>query len=114
MPTSDAITPTVLIPAAGFGKRVGSPSAKELLPDEDGQPIIAWALRQVAKRGWHAHVITRPAKQPLLEYLEKQKNNGLSLSIQLIEGSSEWPDSLLQSRQHWSGQQPRSVARHTL
>lgn len=83
---------------------MGSPAAKELLPDAYGQPLIQWALELAANRDWKAHVITRDSKQPLLEYLEKRKQAGLKLSIQLIEDSTEWPDTLLQSQPYWDDQ----------
>jgi dTDP-glucose pyrophosphorylase len=92
-------TPVILIPAAGFGTRVGSPEAKELLPDPSGQPLIESALGQAQARGWPVHVITRAEKKSLIEYLRRR--SGLEISIQLIRPSREWPDTLLLSKEHW-------------
>lgn len=91
--------PLVLIPAAGFGTRMGSPHAKELLPGPDGRPLIENALRQAQERHWPVHVITRKEKTQLIQFLERYKE--LEISIQLIESSREWPDTLLQSQSVW-------------
>lgn len=94
--------PLVLIPAAGFGTRVGSPPAKELLPGPSGSPLIAFGLEQARLRGWPVHVITRAEKTELIAYLEAYRQQwGLELAIQIIDPSREWPDTLLQSEPSW-------------
>lgn len=94
--------PLVILPAAGFGTRMGSPPAKEILPGPLGSPLIETALRQAQVRGWPVHVITRRAKTELISYLsEYQNSQGLEISIQLIESSQEWPDTVLQSQKFW-------------
>jgi dTDP-glucose pyrophosphorylase len=96
------LKPLVIIPAAGFGIRVGSPPAKELLPGLDGSPLIAFGLEQARRRHWPVHVITRPEKTELIQYLEDYSASfGLSLFIQRISPQREWPDTILQSRQFW-------------
>lgn len=95
----------MIIPAAGFGRRVGSPESKELLSDEQGRPLIQWGLDQAFLRTWPVHVIVRSEKKSLIQYLEKQKTNlgahSELLTWQEIEASEEWPDTLLQSQKSW-------------
>jgi dTDP-glucose pyrophosphorylase len=92
---------TVLIPAAGFGKRVGSPPAKELLFHEnEGAPMIQWGLDLVKKSQMKAVVITRSQKTTLLDYLEKARN-AYPIDICLIDSSEEWPHTILQSQAYW-------------
>lgn len=92
--------PLVLLPAAGFGTRVGSPESKELMLGPQGRPLIDHALEQAAVRSWPVHVITRKEKHSLIQYL--QSLSDLEISIQVIEPSREWPDTLLQSKPFWN------------
>lgn len=92
--------PLVLLPAAGFGRRAGSPESKEMLPDETGRPLIDWAIDQAFARGWPVHVILRPQKVSLIRHLKKRQEEG-ALSLQEIRGSLECSHSLLLSRHHW-------------
>lgn len=91
----------VLLPAAGLGTRVGSPPAKELLPDLQNRPLIDFALEQAFAREWPVHVITRAEKRSLLEHLATWQDRGLDVSIQLVELTKEWPETLLLSRPFW-------------
>jgi hypothetical protein len=91
--------PLVLLPAAGFGTRVGSPEAKELMLGPQGRPLIDSALEQAAVRSWPVHVITRKEKRSLIQYL--QSKNDIEISIQVIEPSREWPDTLFKSKPFW-------------
>jgi len=94
--------PLVLIPAAGFGTRVGSPPAKELLKGPNGSPLIAFGLDQARHRGWPVHVITRQEKTELIQYLQEYREQWrVELEIQMIEPSREWPDTLLKSKPYW-------------
>lgn len=86
----------VLIPAAGFGRRVGSPEAKEMLPDPQGQPLIAAALDLALGRGWDVVVATRAEKKSLVQYLE---NRGVE--ILLLEPTQEWPQTVLKTKSVW-------------
>ncbi len=89
---------TFLIPAAGFGRRVGSPLAKELLPHPKTQrPMIAECLARCPQG--KRHVITRPEKTNLIEFLHLHHPD---VNIQLIENSKEWPETLLLSQPHWT------------
>ena len=88
----------IIIPAAGFGTRMGHVSSKEILPLYKNEPIINFAVGVALKFKMRAHVITRPEKVELIHYL-KQFNH---VDIQLIEPSKEWPDTILQSREFWA------------
>ncbi|MEZ0391377.1 MAG: hypothetical protein ACAH59_04125 [Pseudobdellovibrionaceae bacterium] len=91
--------PLLLIPAAGFGRRVGQPPAKELLPDPSGRPLIERALKQAQARGWPVHVITRDEKMGLIQFL--RDFSGVEIQVQVIEPSREWPETVLKSRKYW-------------
>lgn len=95
---------TLLIPAAGYGTRVGSPPSKELMLDGQQEPLIDFSLRLAKKRDWRVHVITRADKVQLIQYLETKWRPQFKqqLSVQQILGSSEWPDTLLQSEPCWT------------
>ncbi len=90
-----------LIPAAGFGKRVGEPPAKEMLIDPENQkPLIDWSLQLAVDLGLKPVVITRESKTSLISYLEKYwRSRGVA--IHLVSHSKEWPDSILQSEVLW-------------
>lgn len=86
----------ILIPAAGFGKRVGSPIAKELLPHpKTGRPMIAETVDKAGGLG-SPLVITRAEKRDLIEYLAK--NN---IEYQVIDETREWPDTILAAKKYW-------------
>lgn len=109
MGSSNLSKPLLLLPAAGFGTRVGSPNAKEIFLGPNGSPLIESSLYQARLRDWPVHVITRKEKTDLLNYLnEYQKKyfnpdqvDGFNISIQLIEPSREWPETLLKSKDYW-------------
>ena len=100
--------PLLLLPAAGFGTRVGSPNAKEIFFGANGGPLIEASLHQARLRDWAVHVITRKEKTDLLNYLKEYQNkyfnpdqvDGFNISIQIIEPSREWPDTLLKSKDY--------------
>lgn len=89
--------PLIIVPAAGFGNRVGSPLSKEMLKRSDDTFLIDLALTQAQKLSWPMHVVTRKEKVNLTEYLNSKDN----VSVQLIEASQEWPDSVLKSKDYW-------------
>lgn len=92
--------PTLLIPAAGYGRRMGSPPAKEMLLRKGAdEPLIAAPLRWAAERQWRAVVITRPEKRPLIDYLQKCDGQP---ELVLLEASQDWQHSLLQAEALWS------------
>ncbi len=98
----EALMKLCLIPAAGFGKRLGGPPAKEILIDpENNRPIIDWSLELALKYALKPIVITRKSKTSLISYIE---DNWLDRGVELmlVEASKEWPDSILQSQNLWS------------
>jgi bifunctional N-acetylglucosamine-1-phosphate-uridyltransferase/glucosamine-1-phosphate-acetyltransferase GlmU-like protein len=98
MTMANFISTSVIIPAAGFGKRVGSPAAKELFLDpQTGKPLIDFAIQAALKHGFQPVVVLRKDKLALHEYLLGQPG----IEIVLIEGSREWPDTVLQSAANW-------------
>jgi dTDP-glucose pyrophosphorylase len=90
--------PLVIIPAAGFGRRVGSPNSKEMLLFE-GKPLIEFVIGECETRNWPMHLLTRPEKTELLSYLERRKVG--NFEIQLVEETKEWPETVLHSRPFW-------------
>ncbi len=87
----------IIIPAAGYGTRIGSPEAKEMLTLSGTQPLIDFSLNIAKLNQATAHVITRKEKKSLISYLENKEN----VSLQTIEPSKEWPDTILQSKPFW-------------
>lgn len=86
----------IIIPAAGFGKRVGSPPAKELFPHpQTGKPLIEEALLK-AKTVGAPLVITRSDKTALIDYLVEQ-----NVEHQLIDATREWSNTVLASEPYW-------------
>jgi len=110
---------TVLIPAAGFGKRNSSPPVKELLLNQ-GRPLIAHSfdhLLQAPPRSGRREqdsntppilrvvIITRPEKKPFFEKWLSSLKLPFDLDFHLIdlnENSTEWPFTLLSSQKYWS------------
>lgn len=92
--------PLVIIPAAGWGTRVGSPPAKELLshPIYPHRNFIEQALHVCDQAELDALFISRADKSALNDWLLKNipANNYL-----IIEQTTEWTDSLLQSQPLW-------------
>lgn len=85
----------ILIPAAGYGRRVGAPPAKELLLNpKTGLTFIDSALARAGEIG-EPVVISRHDKTVLNEYLKDKSE------LCLIESSREWPETLLMSKSFW-------------
>lgn len=91
--------PLVILPAAGFGRRLGSPEAKEVLPLWNGRPLIDKALSLAVDRSWPVLVVTRKEKVSLLEHLRKYPM--LNIEVVLVEPTRDWPESLLATQNHW-------------
>lgn len=91
----------MLIPAAGYGRRVGSPPAKELMAGPSGEPMILNALKAAARRCWPALVITRDDKLELIRFLQSLDSREYNVAVQTIGPSRDWPDTLLQSQPRW-------------
>jgi hypothetical protein len=95
-------TTKLLVPAAGFGKRVGSPTAKELLIlKNEVKPLIEWSLELSKKYQLPAVIISREDKVDLNNYLASISRKYM-LEICLITSSQEWPDTILQAEAHWA------------
>lgn len=98
---------TVLLPAAGFGKRNPDWPVKELML-HDGEAIIAKTFRHLGSPIVEKVVIiTRREKLPALEeWLEAfKKSANLKTDVQWLlhePGNSEWPHTLLASEKMWS------------
>jgi hypothetical protein len=98
----------VIIPAAGYGRRVQASitslplRSKELLPGPEGEPLINHCLQQAADHGLPVHLITRKEKIDLIEHVEKFcQEKEIPFAIQRIEPSREWPESILMSEKFW-------------
>ncbi|MFN7905160.1 MAG: hypothetical protein ACK5P5_08245 [Pseudobdellovibrionaceae bacterium] len=89
----------VIIPAAGFGKRMGQPESKEMLPvlGEQG-PMIQYALDLFKRENCRIVVPTRREKRNLISFLQE---NYPKVEILFIENSKEWADTVLQSQGSW-------------
>ncbi|MCB0349134.1 MAG: 2-C-methyl-D-erythritol 4-phosphate cytidylyltransferase [Bdellovibrionales bacterium] len=98
---TDTSTTKLLIPAAGFGKRLGGKGAKELLclKDED-LPILEHTLQLAKAYNFKSVVITRENKTDLNTYLDLKKRE-YDFEVCKIVSSIEWPDTLLQSEKYW-------------
>lgn len=100
-----AASVTVLLPAAGWGQRMGSPNSKEILINpEYNIAYIQFAIESVTELLCPIIIITRKEKTQLTEWIRdyKIKNPLVDLQIFFITDSSEWPDSLLQTSDLWS------------
>jgi hypothetical protein len=86
----------VLIPAAGYGTRMGRPESKEMLFRPDGQRFIDHALNISKKIQAIPHVIVRRQKKNLIQHLEL-----LNISFQLVDETHDWPETLLLSESNW-------------
>lgn len=86
-----------IIPCAGFGTRMRMQphEAKELIPDENGNPTIEWSLNICNQYNIEPIIVTRPEKEEFNTYL---KNKGITYVFD--EGKSVGV-SLLQSKPHW-------------
>jgi hypothetical protein len=89
----------VLIPAAGYGRRMGSPPAKELLshPDFPDKNFMQIAIQRCLEVNLKPLVISRVDKTELNEYLFQHR-----IPFTLIENSEDWPETLLKSFNHWT------------
>lgn len=87
----------VIIPCAGFGTRVGSPPAKELLKHPNyGMTFLEKALLRVSEAGATPLVISRFDKTILNDWLKEHEIPHL-----LVLPTSEWVETVLVSRPFW-------------
>lgn len=93
----------ILCPAAGYGRRMGSPDAKELLPHPfKNKKMIEVPLEYAQKHHMHVHVISREDKVALNNFLESRSEQ--NVSFQKIQVTGEWPESILKSKFDWGEQ----------
>lgn len=88
-----------IIPAAGFGTRMGMrpDQSKELLPlGAGGGPLIQDILWQCEIYNLNPLVITRKEKKDLIEYCEKP-----NVHVHIIRPKGEWYDTVLASKRYW-------------
>jgi len=102
---------TILIPAAGFGKRNSDFAIKELMLFQ-GKPLIEYSFDHLMQA--HADkaiikktiVITRQEKlagfQAWLKEYRQKCSHALTVRFQVIEPEGEWPSTLLKSAPYWS------------
>lgn len=99
------VKPTLLVPAAGYGLRMGSPPAKELLNRPNStKKFIDWPIEIALQNHWPITVISRKNKTALNDYLEQlktQKQNLNLLNLVTIDASIDWFDTLLQTKEYW-------------
>lgn len=89
----------VIIPAAGFGKRVGKKISKELLYyQNDRFRLIEWALNLAKSHKFKPFVISRIDKSDLNNYLEE---NYPEIHIMKILESEEWTHTMQLSETLW-------------
>jgi dTDP-glucose pyrophosphorylase len=86
-----------LIPCAGFGTRMKMlpHEAKELLPDENGNPTIDWSLSLCNKYNIEPIIITRPEKEKFNKYINDRNvkyvyDEGKSVGISLLKTKEYW------------------------
>lgn len=93
----------LIVPAAGFGKRVGAPQSKEMfLNPKTQKPLIQSSLDLAVKNNFDYHLITRKEKQNLIEFVRDYADkNQLKANIQIIEPQGEWPATVLASKDFW-------------
>ena len=95
---------TVIVPCAGYGTRVGSPPAKELLINPNTQaPLIDHCLQVADQHQWNKVLITRSEKKNLMDYVTKwETESPLKSQWVLVPKTTEWPESILKSADFWS------------
>lgn len=89
-----------IIPAAGFGTRVGMKfdESKEMLLDPiTNTPVIQWYLNICERFNLDPLVITRKEKTDLITFLNHKNID----TIILDEIKGEWPDTILASENKW-------------
>lgn len=89
----------VLIPCAGYGKRMKMKpnKSKELLIDPSTKkPLIEWHLNICKKYKLDPLIITRAEKKDLIKYCKKKKVKCL-----VIKPKGEWTNTLLASKKEW-------------
>jgi len=89
-----------IIPAAGFGRRVGSPPSKELLPHPyyPGKNFLDVTLDICEKFNLQPVIVSREDKVTLNQYVLSRLGEQ---ALMTILNSSEWTETVLKSRSRW-------------
>ncbi|MCX7674642.1 MAG: hypothetical protein N2Z70_02280 [Bdellovibrionaceae bacterium] len=90
----------MIIPAAGWGRRVGSPAAKELWPHPrfPERSYLSIALERAAQLKLKPLVLSRNTKSELNEWLQAALPSDEFL---ILPETREWVDTLLGSAPYW-------------
>lgn len=89
-----------IIPAAGFGTRVGSPQSKEMLINsQTGSPMINFAIDLALEACSEVLVITRKEKINLINHLQLHYP---MVKLLFIDPTKEWTHSVYESRRFWN------------
>lgn len=88
-----------IIPACGFGTRVGMlpNQSKELLLDSNDKPLILWHLDNCWREGIEPVVLIRSEKTDLIRYL-----NDKEVEVVIMPPGKEWAETIYNSKDHWS------------
>lgn len=87
----------IIIPAAGFGKRMGEIESKEMLiSPQTHEPLINFSLNLAKLVQAKPIVITRETKQNLISHLEQKK-----IHPQIVGITKEWAHTVLLSKDSW-------------
>lgn len=86
----------MIIPAAGWGTRIGQPVSKEMLIGPDKKPLIDFSIQLADQFNMQPLVITRREKTNLVEYLCSR-----NIDTIFVEPTREWPETVLKSSDFW-------------
>lgn len=94
----------MVLPAAGFGTRMGKPVAKEMLINPaTGKRFIDFSLEQARCLDAKVILITRKEKVHLIEYvIAFAQTHHLELRVLEVEPTAEWPETVLHSESEWT------------
>jgi dTDP-glucose pyrophosphorylase len=95
----------IIIPAAGYGVRMGRPAAKELLPHpRTGRPLMHEVLESLAHQELPAVVLVRHDKPELIDFVESWQHSHPDQPVELLKVNPtvEWPQTVLLSAPAWT------------
>lgn len=90
----------IIVPAAGFGRRVGSPESKEMFFRSNGERLIDLPIKLAKTNSWPVLVLSREEKQELNQYLTRH-NYSREIQVHCVGVTSDWPETLLKSEAKW-------------
>lgn len=92
---------SVIVPAAGFGRRVGSPESKEMLIWQ-GEVLIDQVFKVAKSLKAKLIVATRREKLSLIQYLKSQAYFKQYGELVFVEATREWPETVLSTEAYYS------------